>query len=412
MSRNLLLITLALTVAITGCSEEKSSNAQMSEGLKACLATGEGTANLDGLNCMAAAIEKPIRAGENPRLVIPRVEPVVTASSPQLQGLCHVAMHKVGRDFARENEVTLTNLRNYLPSSNSLNCGAGFTHGMISVLGIRPDNSQELLAVCAREPTRARQTACAHGIGHGLRRTMSNEKDISKAVAGCAALGTKGASDCSQGVFHDFYMSIQGQDETSKPLNANQNGTLCPRQKQFQAECWYNAFPGGNFLMPSGKRPQTIVETIKLACKPLSGQYRIECVKGMATASIDFTTIPKTCRQFKGNESIACVSGSYLIGSVDDKKKWNEEDINIRSGQRRDIINQCLNMPSGKAAKACVYWMAYNSLRSFAGPITSKQARLVCTDVKGQFKKLCLGAVRKAQSKDLRPLTNDPTRAG
>src|SRR5881628_787476 len=80
---------------------------------------------------------------------------------------CHVLMHEVGREYAREHHLTLARLQRYIPRSNNPNCSAGFGMGLVMYLGpeILRSGGKAAVRACAQLPTRYRSYTCVHGLG-------------------------------------------------------------------------------------------------------------------------------------------------------------------------------------------------------------------------------------------------------
>ena len=157
--------------------------------------------------------------------------------------MCHLVMHRVGRLDAADHDVTLTTLLDYLPRSNNPNCSAGFAHGLISTLGPAVAAAgPQAAAVCRRGETREQEYTCVHGLGHAFMRNYS--ESIPDALRGCDSLGPRFAPDCGMGVFHDYWLSLSGLDETERPKDVELSPrALCAKQPQrFVRVCWYPAF--------------------------------------------------------------------------------------------------------------------------------------------------------------------------
>jgi hypothetical protein len=171
----------------------------------------------DARACHAAALSARMRDAPDPA---PALEEIAVAaysdSSGRLLGDCHGLMHTVGREFARDNGVTLENLMSYLPQTNEPGCSAGFAHGLIT--GVAPQidlgDPAASAAVCDDTDTRYRRYSCVHGFGHAFMRLV--REDLTAALELCSALGAE-APDCSQGAFHDYWFAAIGANDTQRP---------------------------------------------------------------------------------------------------------------------------------------------------------------------------------------------------
>ena len=193
-------------------------------------------------NCYVRLLRNDIEASGNPAREVPRIDRRVAAVGGPAEAGCHVLMHQVGREFARDHHVTLGNLQRYVPRSNNPNCSAGFGMGLVMYLGPQIIRSGGASAVrtCAELPTRYRQYTCVHGLGHALLRAYHG--DLGQAVRACRALQRDYAPDCAQGVFHDYWISLRGADGTTAPKRMISPRKLCDGRLTYIRPCWYRYF--------------------------------------------------------------------------------------------------------------------------------------------------------------------------
>jgi len=139
-------------------------------------------------NCYVRLLRNDIEASGNAAREVPRIDRRVAAIGGPAEAGCHVLMHQVGREFARDHHVTLGDLQRYVPRSNNPNCSAGFGMGLVMYLGPQIIRSGGASAVrtCAGLPTRYRQYTCVHGLGHALLRAYRRSQPGGSRLPGVA----------------------------------------------------------------------------------------------------------------------------------------------------------------------------------------------------------------------------------
>src|SRR5438067_6528223 len=159
------------------------------------------------------------RSGD-PASELPRIDRRARATPTSLYARCHMLMHVVGRQWAREHHLTLDGLQSVVPRSNDPGCSAGFGMGLVMGLGpqIIATGGRSALRTCNSLPTRMRQFTCVHSLGHALMRGY--HESLFLAVHACKKLGPSAAPDCAQGAFHDYWIALRGADESTVPVHA------------------------------------------------------------------------------------------------------------------------------------------------------------------------------------------------
>lgn len=403
MSRKLLaiiifaiaLIALALLLLIGSGSSSSSATVDLSR------CQQELSVN-QAINCIAdATSDKLDRPGASPVSLMPALDRQVEKSDQETVQFCHSAMHTVGRRFAKQNNVTLANLQNYLPRSDSFNCAAGFAHGMVSVIGVNPNNANQLIQVCAREPTRVRQVACTHGIGHAFRRSFNGLNGIKQTIAACKRLGFPVAIDCAQGAYHDYIFAFEGIDGTTKPANLNQIEQICRNKpRDYISACWYRLFTYYPKQLNVGSP-----ERLQQFCR------RQDSARQCFSAGVAAFTIPpvmvESCRRFKGQTAADCFAAIELKGpglkaiQINDKK-GQERTIVRRQRDLAFLMKRCLLMPDKRGERACVYWLSYYAVAEQSALLSARQALNTCRLVNREFVVDCRRAVSYARSYYLR----------
>jgi hypothetical protein len=273
---------IAVAAVALGCSsgaEERSAETLTGgppvapeRGLADCAALADGD---DARACYGVAMSALMRDADDPSLPLEEIA-VAAYSDPsgRLLSDCHGLMHTLGREYARDHDVTLENLMTYLPQTNEPGCSAGFAHGLVTGVAPQMDLSDPAAsaAVCDRTDTRYQRYSCVHGFGHAFMRLVREE--LPAALELCSALGAD-APDCSQGAFHDYWFALIGADHTERPATViDDPRELCGGQaEQFVRPCWYRAF--------IDDRPDEPIETagdILALCAGLEGLQRHACI--------------------------------------------------------------------------------------------------------------------------------------
>jgi hypothetical protein len=256
--------------------------------------------------CYVRLLRLDIEQSGNPARELPRIDRRVAAVGGPVEAGCHVLMHEVGREYARDHHVTLSTLQRYVPRSNNPNCSAGFGMGLVMYLGpqILGAGGGAAAKACARLPTRYRQYTCVHGLGHALLRAYHGA--LGEAVRACRRLQARYAPDCAQGVFHDYWISLRGADGTTRPKNAvTSPRVICDGRYTYVRPCWYRYF----LEQPIGL-PIRNPADLRRACHGLAGVQRFGCISG---ATLELSSDPfeqmHVCRQLRGLDARACVRG-------------------------------------------------------------------------------------------------------
>jgi hypothetical protein len=177
--------------------------------------------------------------------------------------------------------------------------------GLVMYLGpqILSSGGTAAAVACARLPTRYRVYTCVHGLGHALLRAYHGA--LGQAVRACRALQKNFAPDCAQGVFHDYWISLRGADETERPRHALSPRTLCDGRLTYIRPCWYRYF-----LEQPIELPIRTANDLRRACRGLHGLERYGCISGAAlTISSNPFDQMRVCAHLRGADASACVRG-------------------------------------------------------------------------------------------------------
>ncbi len=258
-------------------------------------------------SCLIDQATLLVERTNDPANELPRIDAYVHSVGGWLQGNCHVMMHTVGRRYGAKEKVTLTNLLNYLPKTNDPGCSAGFAHGLLIALGpqIQKLGPKGAAADCHRAPTRYQRYSCIHGLGHAYARQFDDF--IDPALASCGKLGRSDALDCSQGVFHDYWIAVAGLDGARRTAGTiTSPRKLCAAQPaRYVRVCWYRAL----LERPPARAPVSAADLLTI-CRGLSSLQLSGCLTG---ASLIRSDDPReqlhTCAQLMGSEGADCLRG-------------------------------------------------------------------------------------------------------
>jgi hypothetical protein len=325
------LLALALLLA------PAASGAERRDYLWQCVAIMREEARF---SCYTRLLLERVEASGDPARELPRIDREVREIGGEIAGGCHALMHEVGRRYGRAHDVTLLNLRRYIPRSSDPTCSAGFGMGLVMYLGpeLVRTGGRSALRKCAELPTRMREYTCVHGLGHALMRGYHGQ--LKSAVRTCRALGRHGV-DCSQGAFHDYWISLRGADGTTKPTRAIASPRIvCDGRHTYVRPCWYRYFIEQQF----GPVLNTAAD-IRRACRDLRPLQRSGCIGGASLAhSTDPFEQTSTCASFTGTDAVSCLKGVAVPA------------VRGQPERQRTLIGRCARF--GKAAADCYSWFA------------------------------------------------------
>jgi hypothetical protein len=246
------------------------------------------------------------RSGD-PANELPRIDARAHAAPTSLYSRCHMLMHVVGRQWAREHHLTLDGLQKVVPRSNDPGCSAGFGMGLVMALGpqIIATGGKSALKTCERLPKRLRQFTCVHSLGHALMRGY--HESLYLAVNACTRLGPQFAPDCAQGAFHDYWISLRGADETTSPVHAvHSPRRLCAQYSRYALACWYRYW--------IEQAPGPVIEgagDLLRLCRGLAGTQRAGCIAGAGKDVYDSPVAQtRLCSRLPAAaDALACLRG-------------------------------------------------------------------------------------------------------
>ena len=222
---NLFQRTVAIVPGIEGCSRLEGSARQ--------------------IDCLSEEFRAGARESADSKSGDDRDQAVITyvrraerlaADDARLAGLCHPAMHQLGRDEgARAADADRVPA---FPGGSSQLCTAGYVHGLSEgYLAGTPD--ADVAAVYPKLCHDASaEEGCAHGIGHALLQAQGTgdpEETSSVALARCGALPGAVRSDCHDGIYMELAMRIK-----PRPVPIKDFVEVCSSTPDVERElsCW------------------------------------------------------------------------------------------------------------------------------------------------------------------------------
>ncbi len=316
------------------------------------------------------------RSGD-PATELPKIDARAKATPSSLYERCHLLMHSVGRQWAREHHLTLEGLQKVVPRSNDPGCSAGFGMGLVMELGpqIIKTGGKSALKTCVKLPTRYRAFTCVHSLGHALMRGY--HESLFLAVHACSKLGARYAPDCEQGAFHDYWIAVRGADDATSPIHAVLSPRkLCAEYARYAVQCWYRYWieqtPGPEIAGPR--------DLLRL-CRGLAGGQREGCIAG---ASKDVFDTPAgqlaMCAKLRAADARACVRGVANQAYAGEPKR------------ELALVGDCRRLPAG-AVTACAAWFG----RTFNVVENGRFLRDGCPLVAPSLRGACVWGARRWQ---------------
>jgi hypothetical protein len=291
-------------------------------------------------HCYVRLLRDDVEASRDPARELPRIDRRAVAVGGPVEAGCHVLMHEVGREYARDHRVTLSTLQRYVPRSNNPNCSAGFGMGLVMYLGpqIVRSGGRSAVRSCANLPTRYREYTCVHGLGHALLRAYHG--DLGRAVGACRSLQRNFGPDCAQGVFHDYWISLRGADGTTVPRRRMSPRTLCDGRLTYVRPCWYRYFLEQPIALPV----RTGADLRRL-CRGLLALERSACISGAAlTISSNPFDQMRVCAKLRAGDAQACLRGVPDQAFAEDPAR------------QLQLIRDCARVVAG-ARSECYEWL-------------------------------------------------------
>jgi hypothetical protein len=290
--------------------------------------------------CYVRLLLQDIDRSGDPANELPRIDHRVRAAGTSLVARCHGLMHIVGRRWAKEHHLTLERLQDVVPRSNDPGCSAGFGMGIVMYLGpsIITTGGKSAVKTCEALPTRLAAFTCVHSLGHALMRGYHETLYLS--VNACRRLGPAYAPDCAQGVFHDYWISLRGADETTSPVDPVRSPRkLCAAYPSFALACWYR------YYIEQPELPSiSSARDLTTLCSGLAGLQRSGCIAAAAKTVPEAPTAQaRMCSQLRtAPDAVACLRGVA-------------NQTYTKTPQQLRLFGVCSRMPTG-AHGPCDAW--------------------------------------------------------
>jgi hypothetical protein len=256
--------------------------------------------------CYIKGLLAEVESSPDPARHVPEVDAMVHEVGGFLEAACHSLMHEVGRTYAKRHHLTIETLYTYVPRSNDPGCSAGFGMGLSMFLGPQLiAEPRSLLKTCSRLPTRFREYTCIHGSGHAFMRGFHSQ--LRDAINACNELGPANAPDCSQGAFHDYWISLGGGDGTSSPENADDSPESVCGAYTYKRPCWYRYF----WERKPDTRVYKALDMLAL-CDGIDGMQRAGCMSGaslLVSRERDPVDHARVCSELEGVDTYNCLRG-------------------------------------------------------------------------------------------------------
>ncbi len=247
--------------------------------------------------------------GENPRLAFDYFRKLLLAS-PDAYNECHGFAHQLGHEAYEQ--FGFEGALNY---SDAL-CGGGFVHGVLEArFGEESVSSiiSELPTICTEE-----NTACFHGIGHGLMIVTYLDTDAS--LRYCDRLPDVGRSDCYDGVWmHIFDLEESGARDLPDystvidPAHVAKSAKRCAdADSAYKTNCY--------FYLPRILAHNALVsfEHYTDLCTSVDEEYRLTCSVGSGHAIMKYAienpnSAVEQCLGYDQKELVGgCKEGAFI----------------------------------------------------------------------------------------------------
>jgi hypothetical protein len=291
--------------------------------------------------CYARGLLAAVEQAGDPARNLPEIDRKVHEAGGYLEAACHSLMHEVGRTWARRHDVTIENLYHFVPRSNDPGCSAGFGMGLAMFLGpALVAEPRSVLRTCSKLPTRFREYTCVHGAGHAFMRGFHSQ--LRDAVTACNELGVMRAPDCSQGAFHDYWISLGGADGTMRPTDADTSPESVCGGYTYKRPCWYRYF----WEREADTRVYVAQDILGL-CGDLEGLQRAGCVGGaslLVARERDPVDHARVCAEVEGTDTYNCLRGV------------NVPAVANRPFEQLRLIRTCGDLPT-TTRYGCYAWL-------------------------------------------------------
>jgi hypothetical protein len=292
------------------------------------------------VRCYTRGLLTAVEKAGDPSTGVPTIDGRVHEVGGFLEAACHSLMHEVGRLWAERHGVTVESLFKYVPRSNDPGCSGGFGMGMAMYLGPKLiEDPESVLRSCGKLPTRFREYTCVHGSGHAFMRGYHGS--LGPSVAACKSLGADRAPDCSQGAFHDYWISLGGGDGTETPDTVDTSPESVCGAYEYKRPCWFRYF----WERKASTRVYEAADILRL-CGELEALDRAGCVSGaslMVSRERDPVDHARMCQGLELSDTYDCLRG-INVPALDGKKF-----------EQLRLVNTCADLPTSTRSW-CYAW--------------------------------------------------------
>ncbi|MCW2949274.1 MAG: hypothetical protein JWN41_287 [Thermoleophilia bacterium] len=143
-------------------------------------------------------------------IVYVRNTDTLAAGNARLAGMCHPAMHVLGRREG-QNAAAADHAPTFPDAGATQLCTAGYVHGLAEGYLARSPHADVAVVFPKLCYLVSAQAGCAHGIGHALLRAQRSESAnaAATAIAGCDTLPKHFPVDCVNGVYMELAMRTE-----------------------------------------------------------------------------------------------------------------------------------------------------------------------------------------------------------
>jgi hypothetical protein len=283
------------------------------------------------VRCYTRGLLDAVEQAGDPSRGVPKIDGQVHEVGGFLEAACHSLMHEVGRTWAERHGVTIETLFKYVPRSNDPGCSGGFGMGMAMYLGPKLiEDPESILMACGKLPTRFREYTCVHGAGHAFMRGYHGS--LGPSVGACKALGPVRAPDCSQGAFHDYWISLGGGDGTEAASSADSSPESVCGAYEFKRPCWFRYF----WERKASTRVYEPADILGL-CGKLEKLDRAGCISGASlnmSRERDPVDHARTCAGLEGTDTYNCLRGV------------NVPALDGKIFEQLRLVNTCADLPT------------------------------------------------------------------
>ena len=230
---------------------------------------------------LARKFQAVVEGRDDPRPAVQAISDLAWSEGGFLLENCHVVMHTVGRTYARDADVNLATLMDYLPQSNDPGCSAGFAHGLVTGVApdIDPSQPAEAATACADADTRFQRYSCVHGFGHAFMRLYGDQ--LEPALAAVRRARTGRGPRLRAGRVPRLLVRRDGADDATLRERAAHRPAAALRRPSQRSSCGPAGTARSSRPAPTASSSRRR-EDLDDLCEDLDGIQRGGCITGAA----------------------------------------------------------------------------------------------------------------------------------